>query len=79
MYYIGNCNNMWIDIKQMEDEIKLREPLYQNNLMKKSKPIYDKSFGISIIYFCILMIIITQKSMKVELDTTIKISKLIGQ
>ena len=57
MYYIGNCNNMWIDIKQMEDEIKLREPLYQNNLMKKSKPIYDKSFGISIIYFCILMII----------------------
>ena len=55
IYYIGNCNNMWYEIEELENEIKQQEPLYTNDLIKKDKPIYRKSFGLSIIYFCVFM------------------------
>lgn len=57
IYYVVNCENMWNEIKQIESEIKIREPLYKNVLMDKEKPIYKKSFALCMIYFCLFVII----------------------
>ena len=57
IYYVVNCENMWYEIKQIESEIKIKEPLYKNILMDKEKPIYNRSFALCMIYFGTFLVI----------------------
>lgn len=56
IHYVVNCENMWNEIKQIESEIKKREPLYKNEIMNRKKPIYDISFTLCMLYFGLFLI-----------------------
>ena len=55
--FICECEELWDNIQQMFDEIKLKDKNYKNRLMNEDKKIYNKSFILKMIYFCYYFII----------------------
>lgn len=49
--YITYCEQEWKEIKQLYEDIKLKEPLFNVPKMKEQKPIYEKVEGYALVHF----------------------------